>query len=303
MNQMNSSQPAGRVRVAAVNYRQQALPSWNAFAAKVEEWTRLAADYRCDFICFPEFMSLQLLNLEQPFVKGAAAVDRLTTHTDALVALLQQLAQTYQINIIGGSHLQRDAAGVCHNISHVLTRQGQHFQQGKIHPTPSERAAWNVEGSSQLQMMPSDCGPIAVLICYDSEFPELSRRVIDQGARIIFVPFCTDDRQGYQRVRYCSQARAIENQCYMVLSGNVGMLPGVFNMDIQYAQSCILTPCDFGFARDGIAAEAEPNSESMVMAELRLDELDHARRSGTVRNLADRRLDLYQVQWQEKGGR
>ena len=42
------------------------------------------------------------------------------------------------------------------------------------------------------------------------------------------------------------------------LSGNVGNLPNVANMDIQYAQSCILTPCDFSFARDGIAADTTP---------------------------------------------
>lgn len=294
---MASSETPSRVRVATVSYLQKNLDSWHAFAEKVEEWTRLAADYACDFVCFPEFMSLQLLNLEDPFIKGSQAVDRLSVHTMALEALFKHLAQSYRINIIGGSHLQRELDGACFNVSHVFTRQGQHFQQGKIHPTPSERKAWDVQGSSELQAIPTDCGPIGVLVCYDSEFPELSRRLVDQGARLIFVPFCTDDRQGYLRVRYCSQARAVENQCYMVLSGNVGHLPQVHNMDIQYAQSCILTPCDFGFARDGVAAEAEPNAEGLVMADLRLDDLEHARKAGTVRNLADRRHDLYQVQW------
>ncbi|HYX38748.1 MAG TPA: carbon-nitrogen hydrolase family protein [Oligoflexus sp.] len=288
-----------RVRVAAINYRQERLASWSAFTEKVEEWTRLAAEYHCDFVCFPEFLSLQLLTLETPLIKGAAAIDHLMRYTEPLLALFKRLAQNYKINIIGGSHLQRDADGTCHNIAHVFTRQGQHFQQGKIHPTPSERDAWNVHGTSDVDVIATDCGPVAVLICYDSEFPELSRRAVDQGAKIIFVPFCTDDRQGYLRVRYCSQARAIENQCYMVLSGNVGLLPGVFNMGIQYGQSCILTPCDFGFARDGIASEAEPNTEGLIMAELRLDDLDRARTAGTVRNLADRRLDLYQVQWKD----
>lgn len=289
-----------RVRVAAVNYRQERLTSWNSFAEKIEEWTRLAADYRCDFICFPEFFSLQLLTLESRIAQGPAAIDRLAHYTEPLLALFKKLSLDHHIHIIGGSHLQRNILGHCENVTHVFTRQGQHFQQGKIHPTPSERLAWDVHGSSKLQVIPTDCGPIAVLICYDSEFPELSRRLSDQGAKMIFVPFCTDDRQGYLRVRYCSQARAIENQCYMVLSGNVGLLPGVFNMDIQYAQSCILTPCDFGFARDGIAAEAELNSEGLIMAELRLDDLDHARAAGTVRNLADRRLDLYQVHWKDQ---
>lgn len=107
----------------------------------------------------------------------------------------------------------------------------------------------------------TDCGPIGVLICYDAEFPELGRHLADQGVHIVFVPFCTDERQSYLRVRYCAQARAVENQCYIVMSGNVGNLPNVHNMDIQYAQSCVLTPCNFPFARDGVAADTTPNVE------------------------------------------
>lgn len=99
------------------------------------------------------------------------------------------------------------------------------------------------------------------------------------------------------RVRYCAQARAIENQCFVVLSGNVGNLPGVANMDIQYAQSCILTPCDFPFARDGVAAEASENIEALTIADVNLADLTWARAEGTVRNLADRRFDLYRIDW------
>jgi predicted amidohydrolase len=141
-----------------------------------------------------------------------------------------------------------------------------------------------------------------VLICYDSEFPELARRLVDEGARIIFVPFCTDSREAYMRVRYCCQARAIENQCYVVMSGNVGNLPGVDNMDIQYAQSCILTPCDLPFARDGIAAEASENVETLTISDVNLDDISWARSEGTVTNLSDRRYDLYHIEWDKAVG-
>ena len=146
----------------------------------------------------------------------------------------------------------------------------------------------------------TDCGPIGVLLCYDSEFPELARHLVDQGAQTLFVPFCTDERQSYLRVRYCAQARAVENQCYVVMSGNVGNLPAVRNMDIQYAQSCILTPCDFPFARDGIAADTTPNVEMVAFADLRPDALAMARNAGTVQNLKDRRFDLYSVTWRRR---
>ena len=52
-------------------------------------------------------------------------------------------------------------------------------------------------------------------------------------------------RQGYSRVRVCAQARAIENECFVVIAGSVGNLPRVHNMDIQYAQSGVFTPVSY----------------------------------------------------------
>ncbi len=111
------------------------------------------------------------------------------------------------------------------------------------------------------------------------------------------MPFCTDERQSYMRVRYCCQARAVENQVYVVMAGVVGTLPDVEDMDINYAESCILTPCDFAFARDGIASTAAPNSEMIAFADLQLENLIFGRNSGTVQNLKDRRFDLYRIEW------
>ena len=210
---------------------------------------------------------------------------------------MRKLAVGYNINIIGGSHPTQTDDGDIQNIAYVFLRDGSVHAQEKIHPTPNERRHWNIKGGDEVSTIDTDCGPIGVLICYDSEFPELARRMADEGARILFVPFCTDNRQGYMRVRYCAQARAIENQCYVVMSGNVGNLPGVENMDINYAESCIITPCDFPFARDGVAALCTENVETVAMANLDLTDLDWARAEGTVRNLRDRRFDLYQTTW------
>ena len=183
------------------------------------------------------------------------------------------------------------------NIAYIFLRDGQVHEQPKIHPTANEETWWNVEGGDILRPIETDSGLIGVLICYDSEFPELARRLTDLGAMMLFVPFCTDERAGYLRVRYCCQARAVENQVYVVLSGNVGNLPHVKNMHIQYAQSCILTPSDFPFSRDGIAADSNPNTETVLLADLNIDALQMARANGTVQNLKDRRHDLYSVKW------
>ena len=285
------------VRLAACQFQARAVADFDEFMRNVEYFVDIAADYQADFILFPELFTLQLLSFEPNPLSPAEAIGKLSTYTPAIRSALSEMAIRLNINIIGGSHPTLTGDGDIHNVAFVCLRDGSVHEQEKIHPTPNERYWWNIQGGDTIDVIQTDRGPIGVLICYDSEFPELARKLADEGARIIFTPFCTDSRQGYLRVRYCSQARAIENQCFMVLAGNVGNLPNVDNMDIQYAQSCILTPCDFPFARDGIAAEATENVETLTITDVNLADLSWARAEGTVRNLADRRFDLYDIKW------
>ncbi|MEP7007936.1 MAG: GNAT family N-acetyltransferase [Sphingomonas bacterium] len=285
------------VRLATVQLQARAVKDFDEFVKQVEYFVDVAADYRSDFVVFPELFTMSLLSFETDTLSPMEAIDRMTEYREPIVRELSRMALRYNINIVGGSHPTRTEDGSIQNVAYVCLRDGSVHSQEKIHPTPNEAYWWKVKGGSSVDVIQTDIGPIGVLICYDSEFPELARRLVDEGARIIFVPFCTDNRQGYMRVRYCAQARAIENQCFVVLSGNVGNLPGVDNMDVQYAQSCILTPCDFPFARDGIAAEASENIEALTIADVNLADLTWARAEGTVRNLADRRFDLYRIDW------
>jgi len=285
------------VRLATVQLQARAVADFEEFIRNVEYFVDVASDYRANFVVFPELFTLSLLSFEKDILSPMEAIDRLTEHREPLVAELSRMALRYNINIIGGSHPTRTDDGDIQNVAYVCLRDGSVHAQEKVHPTPNEAYWWRIKGGDSVDVIQTDVGPIGVLICYDSEFPELARKLVDEGARILFVPFCTDNRQGYMRVRYCAQARAIENQCFVVMAGNVGNLPGVDNMDIQYAQSCILTPCDFPFARDGIAAEASENIETLTIADVNLADLTWARAEGTVRNLSDRRFDLYRIDW------
>lgn len=287
------------VRVATVQFQQRMVKSFDEFIANVEYFVDVCADYRSDFVVFPELFTLQLLALAPKKLNPAESIEALTDYTPRFVEKMQQMAISYNINIIGGSHPTRTEDGEIQNVAYIFLRDGSVHAQEKIHPTPNERRWWAIKGGDRIAAISTDCGPIGVLICYDAEFPELARLLADEGARILFVPFCTDNRQGYLRVRYCAQARAIENQLYVVMSGNVGNLPNVENMDVQYAQSAILTPCDFPFARDGIAAEATENVETVTIADLDLTDLSWARAQGTVQNLRDRRFDLYKTVWSD----
>lgn len=286
-----------RVRVATVQFQMRKISRIREFEEQVEFFVDVASDYKGDFVVFPELFTLQLLSLETEKLAPAPAIAKIAEYKERFCAFMEKLAVSYNINIIGGSHPTRMENGDIRNVCYVFLRDGSVYSQDKLHPTPAESVWWNIKGGNRASVIPTDCGPIGVMICYDSEFPEIARHLVDQGAMLLFVPMCTDERRGYLRVRYCCQARAVENQCYVVLSGVVGNLPNVENMDIHYAESCILTPSDFPFARDGVAADTAPNTETIALADLSLSDLLISRQGGAVQNLKNRRFDLYNVRW------
>ncbi|PWE16398.1 carbon-nitrogen hydrolase [Marinicauda salina] len=288
------------VRVAAVQFQARAVDTIAEFERNVEYFIDVCSDYRADFCVFPEMFTVALLSLEKKKLTPQESIEALTRHTPRFMEFMSQAAVRYNINIVGGSHPTKTDDGDIQNVAYIFLRDGSIHAQEKIHPTPNEKYWWNIKGGDFVHAIPTDCGPVGILICYDVEFPELSRRLADEGARIIFSPYATDDRTGHLRVRYCAHGRAIENQVFVVTAGNVGNLPDVENMDVNYAESAIVTPCDFPFARDGLAAVASENVETIAVADLRLDDLAEARRSGTVRNLRDRRFDLYRIVWNDR---
>ncbi len=158
-----------------------------------------------------------------------------------------------------------------YNIAYLFRRNGTLGKQYKLHITPTERNQWGVQGGNQVEVFDTDCGKISIQICYDIEFPEVTRIAVERGAQIIFVPFCTDERYAYLRVRYCAQARCIENHIYVAIAGSVGNLPNVDSLGIHYAQSGIFTPSDIPFKRDAIAAECTPNIETVIFEDLDLE--------------------------------
>lgn len=285
------------VRICTVQYRMRKINNYAEFATQCEYFVDVASGYKSDFVLFPELLTTQLLSFIENKRPGIAARE-LATYTDQYLEMFSNLAIKYNINIIGGSHFINEDERLF-NVSFLFHRDGRIDKQYKLHITPNERKWWGVEPGNKVKVFDTDVGKVAINICYDVEFPELARIASEMGAQIIFVPFCTDERKGYLRVRYCAQARCIENQIYVAVAGTVGNLPEVENMDIQYAQSGIFTPSDFTFARDGVAAECTPNVETVVVHDVDIEELKRARISGTTLNWNDRRLDLYELKYKK----
>ena len=281
------------VRLGLIQWQMRAYSNLDELLQQAEFFVDAVSGYRSDFALFPEFFDAPLM-AENNHLSEPEAIRELAKHTETIVQKFSELAISYNINIISGS-LPEIIDNRLYNAGYLCKRDGTVERYEKLHVTPDEVKVWGMQGGTQLKVFDTDCGKIGILICYDVEFPELSRILADMGMDILFVPFLTDTQNGYSRVRNCAQARAIENECYVAIAGSVGNLPKVHNMDIQYAQSMVFTPCDFAFPANGIKAEATPNTEMILIADLDIDLLRNLNQFGTVRNLKDRRKDIFDL--------
>jgi predicted amidohydrolase/GNAT superfamily N-acetyltransferase len=282
------------VRVGLVQWQMRPYRNVEELMQQAEYFVDALSGYKSDFALFPEFFNAPLMaefnNLSEP-----KAIRKLAAFTEIIVQEFSKLAISYNINIITGS-MPEVIDDSLYNAGYLCRRDGSVDRFEKLHVTPDEAKVWGMKGGQELRTYDTDCGKIGILICYDVEFPELPRMLADEGMEILFVPFLTDTQNGFSRVRHCAQARAIENECFVAIAGSVGNLPKVHNMDIQYAQSMVFTPCDFPFPTNGVKSEATPNTEMILIADVDLDLLTELHNLGSVRNLKDRRKDLYSIQ-------
>ena len=288
--------PKTTVRVGLVQWQMRSYKTLDDLFEQVEFFVDAVSDYKSDFVLFPEYFNAPLMSKYND--KGESqAIRGLAKYTEEIRERFINLAISYNINIITGSMPYMKEDGMLYNVGFLCRRDGTYEMYEKIHVTPDEIKSWGLSGGKTVKTFDTDCARIGIQICYDVEFPELSRLMADQGMQILFVPFLTDTQNAYSRVRVCAQARAIENECFVVIAGSVGNLPRVHNMDIQYAQSGVFTPCDFAFPTDGKRAEATPNTEMILVSDVDLDLLNELHTYGSVRNLKDRRKDIYEVKW------
>lgn len=287
--------PSSYVRLGLIQWQMRPYKDLEELFLQVEYFVDSVSSYKSDFALFPELFNGPLM---APFnhLGEAAAMRELSKFTPQIKDKFLQLAIKYNVNIITGS-LPSLQNNVLNNIGYLCHRNGKIDSYEKIHVTPDEERCWGMKGGDNIKTFETDAGQVGILICYDVEFPELSRLLADQGMQILFVPFLTDTQNSYMRVRCCAQARAIENECYVAISGSVGNLPNVENMDIQYSQSMVFTPCDYAFPFNGIKSEATPNTEMVLISDVDLSLLDELHAHGSVRNLRDRRKDVYELKY------
>lgn len=288
-----------QVRVGAVQWQMRRFASVEAVLEQVEYFVDALSDYQSDFAVFPELFNAPLMGLRNQ-TDDVEAIRFLSSFTERFRTEMLRMAVSYNINIIAGSMIEEGEDGRLYNVAYLLRRDGTEERQAKLHITPQERRDWVIQGGDDLAVFDTDAGRVGILICYDVEFPELGRLLADQDMDLLFVPFWTDTKNGYQRVRHCAHARAIENECYVVLCGSVGNVPSIENLGIQYAQSAVFSPSDFPFPHDAVLNETTPNTEMIFFSDLDYTRLKLVRNEGSVTNLKDRRTDLFSLKWRKQ---
>ncbi|TWU23846.1 bifunctional GNAT family N-acetyltransferase/carbon-nitrogen hydrolase family protein [Novipirellula artificiosorum] len=283
-----------KVRICAAQYQLRPIKDWNELERQVHFFAETANEYHCHFLLLPELFTVQLFSSFPRDMESRQAVLKVAEFYDEYKRMFVKLANEFNLYIIGGS-TPAIIDGELRNTAHLFTPSGEIHTQDKLHITPVERHYYGCLPGDAIRVFDTPMGRIGIVVCYDVEFPELVRLIALNGVEVLFVPFATDERKSYFRVRHCAQARAVENVMYVVLAGCVGNLPQVRSFLVNYGQAAVCTPCDVAFPKDGILAEADPNTETVVVAELDLGGLVQQRTLGSVRPMQDRRSDLYEL--------
>jgi predicted amidohydrolase len=237
----------------------------------VEKYTEEAAKAGADVVVFPE-----MWNTGYALEQLASIADENGTRTKEL---LSSLTKQYGINIVGGSVATR-REGNFYNTMYVVNRSGEMvaaYDKAHLFKLMDEHHFMTAgKYDNVFELDGTTCGGI---ICYDLRFPEWTRTHVLKGAKIMFIPAEWPEPR-IDHWQLLLQARAIENQCYVVAVNRVGTDPN----NIFIGHSMVIAPW-------GELLISNDEQEGIFYAELDLEEVDKVRRRIPV--FQDRRTDLY----------
>jgi predicted amidohydrolase len=277
------------VNIATAQYNISFLATWQDYEEKVAIWVEEADQQDAKILMFPEYACMELASLfgQDVYSSLSKQLEAMQARHDDYVALYQSLAKQYQCYIQAGTFPTRLKSGAYRNRAYFFMPDGSLDYQDKLMMTRFENEHWLIESGTEVKTFDTEYGKIGINVCYDCEFPLLARQQVEAGCVLILVPSCTDTVAGYHRVRIGCQARALENQCYVVQSALVGEAPWSEAVDINIGASGIYTPVDRGFPDDGVLTVGKFNAVQWVIAEICLEDVDTVRQQGQVFNYRD----------------
>lgn len=276
-------------RIAAAQYDIGFLGEWAVYENKIQRWVAEAAGNGAKLLVFPEYFSMELPSLfpREIYSSLSKQLDAMQEVFPDFCKLFQAQAVQHGLHIVAGSYPVRMEDGSFRNRAYLFYPDGRSDFQEKLQMTRFENEQWLIKAGEELRVFDTELGRIGIDICYDSEFPMLARKQVEAGADLILVPSCTDTLAGYWRVRIGCQARALENQCYVVQSPTVGEAPWSEAVDVNTGAAAIYTPVDRGFPDNGVLAIGEYGQAQWVYGDIDLANIAKVRQNGQVFNYRD----------------
>ena len=277
------------VKIAVAQYDVGFFENWRQYEQKIRRWVSEAAGQQAQLLVFPEYHSMELASLFGKDVYRCLdkQLEAMQTLLDDFLALYRQLAEKHRVIIQAGTFPVEIAPNVYRNRAWLFNPDGSCDFQEKLMMTRFENEQWHIQAGTEIKVFETDIGKLGIVVCYDSEFPHFARQMAEQGVALIIAPSCTDTRAGYFRVRIGCQARALENQCYVLQSPLVGNALWSPAVDINCGAAAVYTPVDTGFPDDGILAIGEYNQSQWLYAELDMEKMIQVRENGQVFNYHD----------------
>ncbi|WP_409559980.1 carbon-nitrogen hydrolase family protein [Hyphomicrobium sp. MC8b] len=276
------------LKVASSQYpigQPKTLAEWEE---KIALWVKNGAATGAELLVFPEYAAIEQAACFGPEVYSdlQATLAKVAQIKDARVQFHVDLAKKYKVHILVGSGPEKTADGLFVNSAQLVTPKGSVGVQEKLVMTPFEKN-WGVTAGKTVRVFETSIGTFGIAICYDSEFPLISRAMAEAGAQVLLVPSCTERISGYHRVRTGSMARALENTIAAVQSPTVGDAPWSPAVDFNAGAAGIYVPSEHGISDTGVLAQGTLNAAEWVVAEIDIARLTHLRVSAEMHNFGD----------------
>ena len=273
--------------VAAINWSAAAGPDPEDPLAGLLDAVRRA---NAELVLLPECAVLELL-ATRPEIAEEDSAEFLASRFDDWCSVFSALSRETGKIILAGTAFERRSQGR-ENVCPICLPDGRVLRSAKNRLTAYERDVWRLVPGDSLTVLNEP--PIGVAICYDSEFPEAVRALANAGAKVLCVPAFTEGRRGFQRVRWCAHARAVENQIFVLHSSLVGGL-GREPLPSAFGSSAVLCPSHDPFPESAVLAETPLNEFGVATATLDFAVLEACRSGGDVRNWHDREPHEWRV--------
>jgi predicted amidohydrolase len=268
-NKLKIEEKLNKIRISAVQYPIEYGKTVADYLKKIESFIESAVKEKSNLVIFPELTCLDLIDNKS----DQAETDQflvIAKQFSFLVGQIRQWSKEKDISILMGT-IPRIVDKKVLNTAILVFPNGETIFQDKLNLTPDEKA-WGWSSGDTLQVFQSDWGMAAILICYDIQFAVLSSALSKQQLDLILVPSMTTEF-GFNRVRWCAQARSIEHHAYVILTGDVN---GEIVKDF-YGQSAFISPQDVGFSKTPTVGPL--NKSGVLSADCDLEKIRKSKQS------------------------